>query len=136
MLHPAGTLPQNDVALTLMRRNAVASTYVRRHFNVLCLLGTATAIYLRMMIQAHASTGSNHRASEEKLLATNVVISTEVLIQDHKRERGDRAGYYKSFIISFMAAEVVTSHSFFEKLVLNTAISRPYRISMKTYTSG
>ena len=36
---PAGTQHQNDVVSTSMRRDDVASTLIRRHFNVVCLLG-------------------------------------------------------------------------------------------------
>ena len=35
---PAGTQHQNDVVSTSMRRDHVASTLIRRHFNVVCLL--------------------------------------------------------------------------------------------------
>ena len=35
----AGTQHQNDVVSTSMRRDHVASTLIRRHFNVVCLLG-------------------------------------------------------------------------------------------------
>ena len=38
-MHPAGTQHQNDVASTSMRRDHVASTLIRRHFNVMCPLG-------------------------------------------------------------------------------------------------
>ena len=37
-LFPAGTQHQNDVVSTSMRRDHVASTLIRRHFNVVCLL--------------------------------------------------------------------------------------------------
>ena len=37
---PAGTQHQNDVVSTSMRRDHVASTLIRRHFNVVCPLGT------------------------------------------------------------------------------------------------
>ena len=37
--NPAGTQHQNDVISTSMRRDHVASTLIRRHFNVLCPLG-------------------------------------------------------------------------------------------------
>ena len=36
---PAGTQHQNDVVSTSMRRDHVASTLIRRHFNVVCPLG-------------------------------------------------------------------------------------------------
>ena len=36
---PAGTQHQNDVVSTSMRRDYVASTLIRRHFNVVFLLG-------------------------------------------------------------------------------------------------
>ena len=36
---PAGTQHQNDVLSTSMRRDHVASTLIRRHFNVVCPLG-------------------------------------------------------------------------------------------------
>ena len=36
---PAGTWRRNDVVLTSMRRNYVASTSIRRHCDVMCLLG-------------------------------------------------------------------------------------------------
>ena len=36
---PAGTRRQNDVVLTSMRRDDVASTSVRRHFGTICPLG-------------------------------------------------------------------------------------------------
>ena len=36
---PAGTQHQNDVISTSMRRDHVASTLIRRHFNVVCPLG-------------------------------------------------------------------------------------------------
>ena len=36
---PAGTQHQNDVVSTSMRRDHVASTLIRRHFNVVCLQG-------------------------------------------------------------------------------------------------
>ena len=35
---PAGIWCQNDVILTSMRRNHVASTLIRRHFYVMCPL--------------------------------------------------------------------------------------------------
>ena len=38
-IHPAGTQHQNDVVSTSMRRDHVASTLIRRHFNVLFPLG-------------------------------------------------------------------------------------------------
>ena len=38
---PAGTQHQNDVVSTSVRRDHVASTLIRRHFNVVCLLGEA-----------------------------------------------------------------------------------------------
>ena len=38
--HPAGTQHQNDVVSTSMRRDHVASTLIRRHFNVVCPLGS------------------------------------------------------------------------------------------------
>ena len=38
---PAGTQHQNDVVSTSMRRDHVASTLIRRHFNVVCLLEKA-----------------------------------------------------------------------------------------------
>ena len=37
--NPAGTQHQNDVVSTSMRRDHVASTLIRRHFNVVCPLG-------------------------------------------------------------------------------------------------
>ena len=37
--YPAGTQYQNDVVSTSMRRDHVASTLIRRHFNVVCPLG-------------------------------------------------------------------------------------------------
>ena len=40
--NPAGTQHQNDVVSTSMRRDHVASTLIRRHFNVVCLLGRVT----------------------------------------------------------------------------------------------
>ena len=36
----AGTSRLNDVVLTSMRRNYVASTPIRRHFYVMCPLGS------------------------------------------------------------------------------------------------
>ena len=36
---PAGTQRQSDVVSTSMRRDHVASTLIRRHFNVVCPLG-------------------------------------------------------------------------------------------------
>ena len=36
---PAGTQYQNDVVSSSMRRDHVASTSIRRHFNVVCPLG-------------------------------------------------------------------------------------------------
>ena len=38
---PAGTQYQNDVVSTSTRRDDVASTLIRRHFNVVCSLGRA-----------------------------------------------------------------------------------------------
>ena len=38
--YPAGTQHQNDVVSTSMRHDHVASTLIRRHFNVVCPLGT------------------------------------------------------------------------------------------------
>ena len=37
---PAGTQHQNDVISTSMRRDHVALTLMRRHFNVVCPLGS------------------------------------------------------------------------------------------------
>ena len=37
--YPAGTQHQNDVVSTSMRRDHVASTLIRRHFNIVCPLG-------------------------------------------------------------------------------------------------
>ena len=42
---PAGTQHQNDVVSTSMRRDHVASTLIRRHFNVVCLLGVIQIIF-------------------------------------------------------------------------------------------
>ena len=36
LLYPAGTQHQNDVVSTSMRRDHVASTLIRRHFNFVC----------------------------------------------------------------------------------------------------
>ena len=41
---PAGTQYQNDVVSTSMRRDHVASTLIRRHFNVVCPLGAHSAV--------------------------------------------------------------------------------------------
>ena len=38
-LYPADTWRRNDVGLTAMRRDHVASTSVRRHYDVTCPLG-------------------------------------------------------------------------------------------------
>ena len=38
--YPAGIWCKNDVVLTLMRRDDVASTLIRRHFRTKCPLGT------------------------------------------------------------------------------------------------
>ena len=38
-INPAGTQHQNDVVSTSMRRDHVASTLIRRHFNVVCPRG-------------------------------------------------------------------------------------------------
>ena len=38
--HPAGIWCQNDVVLTSMRRDDVASTLFRRHFHTKCQLGS------------------------------------------------------------------------------------------------
>ena len=38
-VNPAGKQHQNDVVSTSMRRDHVASTLIRRHFNVVCPLG-------------------------------------------------------------------------------------------------
>ena len=45
-LVPAGTQHQNDVVSTSMRRDHVASTLIRRHFNVVCPLGLLFIISL------------------------------------------------------------------------------------------
>ena len=39
-LYPVGIWCQNDVVLTSMRRNHVASTLIRRHFRTKCPLGS------------------------------------------------------------------------------------------------
>ena len=38
--YPVGIWCQNDVVSTSMRRNHVASTLIRRHFHVMCPLGS------------------------------------------------------------------------------------------------
>ena len=43
-INPAGTQHQNDVVSTSMRRDHVASTLIRRHFNVVCPLGSSRVI--------------------------------------------------------------------------------------------
>ena len=47
-LSPADTQHQNDVVLTSMRRDHVASTLIRRHFNVVCPLGSMLGINARI----------------------------------------------------------------------------------------
>ena len=44
-IHPVGTQRKNDVVSTSMRRDHVASTLIRRHFDVVCLLGIGQCVY-------------------------------------------------------------------------------------------
>ena len=71
---PAGTQHQNDVVSTSMRRDHVASTLIRRHFNVVCLLGKAqiscASGYEGTDQPAHPLTGSRRPKSHTKLLDT------------------------------------------------------------------
>ena len=46
---PAGTQYQNDVVSTSMRRDHVASTLTRRHFNVVCPLGLSCIYTLNFL---------------------------------------------------------------------------------------
>ena len=48
---PAGTQYQNDIVSTSMRRDHVASTLIRRHFNVVCSLGLSLASAWRVAFQ-------------------------------------------------------------------------------------
>ena len=52
---PAGTQHQNDVVSTSMRRDHVTSTFIRRHFNVVCPLGRVRhlLVTLSMLNQNH-----------------------------------------------------------------------------------
>ena len=45
---PAGTQRENDVVSTSMRRDHVASTLIRRHFDVVFLLGASSLPILRV----------------------------------------------------------------------------------------
>ena len=45
---PAGIQHQNDVVSTSMRRDHVASTLIRRHFNVVCPLGSCFSSAVRL----------------------------------------------------------------------------------------
>ena len=47
---PAGTCRRNDVILTSMRHHHVASTSVRRHFDVMCPLGCIAVYYFSLFV--------------------------------------------------------------------------------------
>ena len=48
--YPAGIWCKNDVVLTSMRRDDVASTLIRRHFRTKCPLGTFRMYLLKLMV--------------------------------------------------------------------------------------
>ena len=47
--NPAGIWCENDVVLTSMRRDYVASTLIRRHFGTKCPLGTLPSSFLPLL---------------------------------------------------------------------------------------
>ena len=53
MNNPAGIWCKNDVVLTLMRRDDVASTLIRRHFRTKCPLGTFATFADMRLLQSH-----------------------------------------------------------------------------------
>ena len=48
--HPAGTQHQNDVVSTSMRHDHVASTLIRRHFDVVCPLGKILPVKRQLLV--------------------------------------------------------------------------------------
>ena len=67
---PAGTQHQNDVVSTSMRRDHVASTLIRRHFNVVCPLGYVL-LYKRMYFHTILYTVSRYLKVQETLWNTS-----------------------------------------------------------------
>ena len=61
-LFPVGIWCQNDVVLSSMRRNHVASTITRRHFYVMCPLNGGADCENEAMLHYH-STNSYNEAS-------------------------------------------------------------------------
>ena len=59
--YPAGTQYQNDVVSTSMRRDHVASTLIRRHFNVVCLLGNVVGSLIQFCICYRSMSGVPNR---------------------------------------------------------------------------
>ena len=51
--HPAGTRWRNDVDLTMMRLDDIASTSVQRRFDVICLLGSVAVYVFAMSPPVH-----------------------------------------------------------------------------------
>ena len=48
---PAGIWCKNDVVLTLMRRDDVASTLIRRHFRTKCPLGVGATVFPKICLR-------------------------------------------------------------------------------------
>ena len=71
--HPAGIWCQNDVVLTSMRRDDVASTLIRRHFHTKCPLGQHISAAL-LCSNVFKSPSSND------VLASFVIIKVMVIL--------------------------------------------------------